>query len=70
MTQTGNAKFNDNGFLPKIYLLENLVMIQRRQDPDFPEESRDVYGYFPTDAFVYKITANSKNGSLNVVEKI
>jgi len=45
-------------------------MIQRRQDPDFPEETRDVYGYFPSGFFVYRITADPSDGSLNVVESI
>ncbi|CDW85710.1 UNKNOWN [Stylonychia lemnae] len=70
MTTTSASKFKDGGLVKQGYSLSELVMIQRRQDPDNPEEERDVYGYFPSIPEIYRITANDQQNTLEVVEKI
>ncbi|CDW81578.1 UNKNOWN [Stylonychia lemnae] len=72
MTTTSSPTFDDRGLILQGYQLSELIMIQRRQDPDNPEEERDVYGYFPQISEIYRITSNVQkgNGALEVVEKI
>ncbi len=67
MSFTISPSFNTGGYFNAVTDLPSLVMIQRKQDPDNPEEQRDVYGFIDNSA-IYRITADSVSNSLTVAE--
>eukprot|EP00347_Sterkiella_histriomuscorum_P020690 403336851 len=68
---SGSSTLNDNGLVHAGFSLKYLTMIQRRQDPDNPEEDgRDVWGYFSNQPYLYRIVGDSAANQIKVVEQV